>query len=171
MAKAAKTKDIEISDRLVNKIIRDILEKYSELETARGSFMNRARRIREGIQGVVDEAAARGIPPKLTKLTIKIEQAQKKLQAMMAELDAEERKLLKRIVVAHGDKAQLQLFNDLPPAVAAPKEVVIADSKAEKKPPKAKKAKGVTGEELAQADQAAGKSAAVEDMPEAATLQ
>ena len=170
MAKAAKSKDVEISERVVNRIIRDILEKYSELETARGSFMNRARRIREGIQGVIDEAAARGIPPKLTKLTIKIEQAQAKLQAMMAELDAEERKLLRKIVVAHGDKAQLQLFNDLPPAVAAPEEVVIPDEKAEKKPKAAKKAKGVTGEELAQADKAAAKAADM-DLPEVATLQ
>lgn len=151
MAKPAKTAEIEVTPRVVNKIISDILEKYADLESARGSFMNRARRIREGIQGVVDGAAARGIPPKITKLTIKIEQTQAKLQAMMAELDGEERKMLRKLITAHGDKKQLALFADLPDAVKAPKEdVVVVDDK-----PKKKKGPGATGADISTAAEAA----------------
>src|SRR5262245_52845370 len=143
MAKQAKSAEIEVTPRLVNKLVGGILEKYSELETARGSFMNRARRIREGIQSVLDEGAARGVPPKLMKLMIKIEQHQTKLQAMIAEFDSEERKLLKKIVVARGDKKQLALFNDLPEAVKPPKEVVVAADAKEKR--SKKKGNGATG--------------------------
>lgn len=146
MAKSAKATDVEITPRIVNKIIGDILEKYADLESTRGAFMNKARRIRDGIQTVIEGAAARGIPPKITKLTIKIEQTQAKLQSLMAELDGEERKLLKRIVVAHGNKKQLALFADLPEAVRPPKAVVV-----ELKP----KRKGASGADIEAAEKAA----------------
>jgi hypothetical protein len=42
----------------------------------------------------------------------------------MAELDAEERKQLKKILVALGNKAQLRLFDDLP-EVTKPIPVVV----------------------------------------------
>jgi hypothetical protein len=138
MAKNAKQVEIEVTPKLIKKLISDILAEYGELESARGAFMNRARRIRERIGSHIEGAAARGIPAKISKLTIKIQQTQIKLQGLMAELDSEERRLLKRIITAHGDKAQLQLFADLPPALKPPKEVVIEAAKGTKKPPKRK---------------------------------
>lgn len=152
MAKSAKSAEIEVTPRVVNKIIGDILGHYADLESARGSFMNKARRIREHIQSVVDGAAARGIPPKLTKLTIKIEQTQAKLQSLMAELDSEERKLLKKVITAHGNTAQLKLFDDLPPAVKAEKPIVVEDTK---KKARAKKGEGATGADIDAAEKAA----------------
>jgi hypothetical protein len=153
MARSAKTTDIEITERVANKLIGDILSKYADLETARGQFMNQARRIREGIQSVIDGAAARGIAPKITKLTIKIEQTQAKLQGLMAELDAEERKQLKKILVAHGNKAQLRLFDDLPEAVRPPPVVILSGGRTPKHP---KDRKGVSGADLEKAAVEAG---------------
>lgn len=155
-AKVAKNAGVEVSPRVVNRIIGDILSHYADLESERGKFMNRARRIREGIQSVIDGATARGIAPKITKLVIRIEQTQQKLQSLMAELDSEERKDLRKIVVAHGNKAQLSLFNDLPPA-PKPEQPVLIETKSRKKHPEAaaskpngdeKKLQGASGADI-----------------------
>ena len=153
MAKPAKAAQVvEVTPKIVNGLIKLILESHSDLESARGSFMNKARRIRETIQATIDSGAARGIPPKMTKLMIKIEQLQAKLKTNLAELDSEERKLMKRIVIAHGSKEQLALFSDLPEAAKPEKPVVIKETKA--KGGKGAKATGekvhpgVTGEDL-----------------------
>lgn len=85
--------------------------------------------------------AARGVPPKLTKLLHGIERTQTKLRSQLAELDAVERKLMKKLATAHGDKAQLSLFADLPAADGP--EAVVIETKS-----KGKKRRGVAGDEI-----------------------
>ncbi|MES2695098.1 MAG: hypothetical protein V4773_16615 [Verrucomicrobiota bacterium] len=144
MAKSAKaTAEVDISDRMVNKFVRDMLEQYELIESARGSYMNKARRHRETMTTVLEGLAARGVPQKVGKLHIKIIQAQGKLKDMLAELDAEERKIAHKMAKAQGKSEQLALFKDLPPAEAAPE----VEAK-EPKEPKPKKQPGATGKDI-----------------------
>jgi len=115
MAKAAKQQDVEVTSKLVNGIIKDVLEGFEKIESSRGKHMNNARTQRELIAAVYERAAAHGIPQKVMKIQIKIEQLQAKLTGLITELEAENRKMLQKVVKAHGDKAQMALFNDLPP--------------------------------------------------------
>ena len=49
MAKAAKSVEVEITDRMANKFVKDILEHFENIESARGTFMNKARRERDAM--------------------------------------------------------------------------------------------------------------------------
>ena len=114
MAKAAKSGNIEVTPRLVNGVIKDVLDKFDVIESARGTYMNAARRQREGISAVYERAAQQGIPQKVMKLQIRIEQTQTKLSSLITELEGEERAMLEKVVRAHGERTQLALFPDLP---------------------------------------------------------
>lgn len=119
MAKAAKSGNIEVTPRLVNGVIKDVLDKFDVIESARGTYMNAARRQREGISAVYERAAQQGIPQKVMKLQIRIEQTQTKLSSLITELESEERAMLEKVVRAHGEKTQLALFPDLPAGAKA----------------------------------------------------
>ena len=119
MAKAAKSGNIEVTPRLVNGVIKDVLDKFEVIESARGTYMNAARRQREGISAVYERAAQQGIPQKVMKLQIRIEQTQTKLSSLITELEGEERAMLEKVVRAHGEKTQLALFPDLPAGAKA----------------------------------------------------
>jgi uncharacterized protein YukE len=128
MAKAAKQQDVEVTPKFINGILKDVGEANEQIDSARGKYMNAARRQRELIAAVYERAAAQGIPQKVMKLQVKIEQLQAKLTGAITELEAENRKILHKVVKAHGDKAQLALFSDLPPL---PKEPKAKKAKAE----------------------------------------
>jgi uncharacterized protein YukE len=121
MAKAAKQQDVEVTPKFINGILKDVGEANEQIDSARGKYMNAARRQRELIAAVYERAAAQGIPQKVMKLQVKIEQLQAKLTGAITELEAENRKILHKVVKAHGDKAQLALFSDLPPLPKEPK--------------------------------------------------
>ena len=70
MAKNVKDNEPEITERLVNGLIRDVLGEQANLESARGAYMNKARRIREAIGGIFERGASKGIPQKIMKLKI-----------------------------------------------------------------------------------------------------
>jgi hypothetical protein len=117
MAKAAKSGNIEVTPRLVNGVIRDVLDKFDVIESARGTYMNAARRQRDAISTIYERAAQQGIPQKVMKLQIKIEQTQAKLAGLITELEAEERAMLEKVVRAHGVPTQMALFPDMPSGV------------------------------------------------------
>jgi hypothetical protein len=181
VAKTAKAKDpaADITGRVVNPLIKKILDEYGNLESARGSYMNKARRIRESIGRVLEEGVARGIPARVLKLQIKVEQTQAKLRAEVEALEKAEQYLLQAVVKAHDVAEQLALFKSLPRG-EKPKPIEVKkvnlDKKASAKSepvsdkPTEKKYPGVTGAELGDnvhtlkqaADQAAAKEAAEE---------
>ena len=70
MAKAAKSGNIEVTPRLVNGVIKDVLEAFDVIESARGTYMNAARRQRDEMATVYERAAQQGIPQKVMKLQI-----------------------------------------------------------------------------------------------------
>jgi predicted xylose isomerase-like sugar epimerase len=151
MAKAAKTVEVEITERMANKFVRDILERFENIESARGTFMNKARREREAMATIYEGMAARGVSQKAAKANIKIVRALEKIKGWMTELEAEDRKMTQRLAKAQGDKKQLMLFGELPPAPkptkeekAAAKEARKSEQTASGKPPK-----GASGDDLA----------------------
>jgi hypothetical protein len=116
MAKAAKTGNIEVTPRLVNGVIRDVLDKFDVIESARGTYMNAARRQRDAIGTIYERAAQQGIPQKVMKLTIRIEQTQSKLAGLITDLEEENRAMLEKVVRAHAVPTQMALFPDMPAA-------------------------------------------------------
>jgi len=147
MAKSAKaTPDIEITERMEAKFVKDVLEQHELIESARGSYMNKARRHRETIVTVLEGLAARGVPQSVSKLHIKVIQTQEKLKGLLAELDSEERKMAMKLAKCRG-KEQLALFADLPPA----EKPEVVEAAATKEPKAAAKAKGGKGKTKAKA--------------------
>jgi len=145
MAKAAKEVDLEITDRMANKFVRDILERYENIESARGTFMNKARREKEAMVTIYEGMAARGVSQKSAKTNIKIVRALEKIKGWVADLEAEDRKMVTKLAKAQGDKKQLLLFAELP--------AMAKQTKAEREE-KTKRHPGVTGEELTEAEAA-----------------
>ena len=130
MAKPAKSVEVEITERTANQLVKGILERFDNIESARGKFMNAARREREGMTAIYEQMAARGISQKVAKTEIKIVRLLERIKSLMAELAADERKMVQRIAKVRGDKQQLSLFADLP------------------KPPKPKKAEKATADNV-----------------------
>jgi hypothetical protein len=114
MAKPAKSVEAEVSDKDAKKFVAQILAHFDNIESARGTYMNRARRERDGMTAIYESMAARGVPQKSAKTNIKIIRLLQKAKALMAELEADEAKMAKKLAKAQGDKQQLLLWNDLP---------------------------------------------------------
>jgi len=116
MAKAAKAQEIEINEKMATKFVADIQERFERIESARGTYMNAARREREAMNTIYEGMAARGVPQKVAKIEIKIIQAMERIKGWMQDLEAEDRKMVQKLAKALGDKKQLMLFGELPPA-------------------------------------------------------
>jgi hypothetical protein len=129
MAKAAKAQEIEISEKTANKFVADIMERYERIESARGTYMNAARREREAMVTIYEGMAARGVSQKASKTEIKIVMALEKIKGWLQDLEAEDRKLVQKLAKAQGDKKQLLLFGELPPAPKPEKPVKAAKEK------------------------------------------
>jgi hypothetical protein len=137
MAKAAKSVEVEITERRAKKFLADVLEWFENIESARGKFMNAARRERDAMTVLYEGMAALGVSQKAAKTNVKIARALEKIKGWMADLETEDRKLAQKMAKAQGDKRQLMLFGELPAAPKPPRET--------------KKHPGVTGEELTEA--------------------
>lgn len=114
MAKPAKSADGEISEARANKFRADVLERFERIESAKGTYMNRARQEREAIQTMVEGLAAFGISNKAAKLNILIARTHERLIGLIADLEVEQRKQVQKLAKAQGDKRQMALFTDLP---------------------------------------------------------
>jgi hypothetical protein len=119
MAKAAKHREIEISERDAARLKSKILDCYEAIESARGKFMNLARRERERMTTTYESMAALGVSQKAAKTNIKIIRAMAKIKGWIADLEAEESKMAQKLARAQGDKQQLMLWGDLPKAKKA----------------------------------------------------
>jgi hypothetical protein len=124
MAKAAKSPaESEVPDRVINKAVKDILDRYSNIESARGRYMNAARAERDAMATVYENLAARGVTQKAAKCEIKIIQLIEKIHGLVAELESEDRKMVEKMAKAQDDKKQLSLMLDVP----KPKKEAKAD--------------------------------------------
>lgn len=120
MAKAAKSQPTEtdVPDRVINKAVKDIMERFANIETARGRYMNAARAERDAMATVYENLAARGIPQKAAKAEIKIIQLMNKIDGLFADLEEENRKLVEVMAKAQDDQKQMSLLLEAPKAKA-----------------------------------------------------
>jgi hypothetical protein len=129
MAKQAKHVELDIPDRVITKAVRDVLDRYANIESARGTFMSAARIERKAMTEVYQSLAARGIPHRVAKTEIKIIQLIDKINSLMAELELEDRKMVAKMARAQEDNRQLSLFGDdlMPPKKSRAKKPPKAD--------------------------------------------
>jgi len=134
MAKAAKSVEVEITDRMANKFVKDILERYDTIEDARDKLKRVTERERDGMNTIYEGLAARGVSQKAAKTEIKIVRALEQIKGWVSDLEIEDRKMVEKLAKAQGDKRQLLLFGELPPL---PKASKAKAEKAEKEEPAA----------------------------------
>ena len=121
MAKPAKTPDVEVTDKMASKFVKDILAHYDNIATAQGRYMNAARRERDAMTSIYEMMASRGVSQKSAKTNIKIIRALEKIKTWMADLEADDLKMAQRLAKAQKDKRQLMLFGELPKQTKEPK--------------------------------------------------
>jgi hypothetical protein len=114
MAKAAKQVEGEISERVTKSFVKGVLDHYENIESARGKFMNSARKERDAMTALYEGMAARGVSQKASKTEIKIIRAIERIKGWVAELEAEDRKMVQKLAKAQGDKKQLSLLLEVP---------------------------------------------------------
>ena len=121
MAKAAKSVEVEITERMANKFVKDILERYDTIDDARDKMKRVTERERDGMNTIYEGMAARGVSQKAAKTEIKIVRALEQIKGWVADLEIEDRKMVERLAKAQGDKRQLLLFAELPAMPKKPK--------------------------------------------------
>ena len=133
------------TDTQINASIRAIHVTHEEIESARGTYMNRARRLRERISAQVQTLVDRGANPKVVRLQVKIEQKLADVTKLMADLEAEERREAERFARARALPAQLALFAPTP----APRRTRAAAAPAAERPARQPRRRpGVRGDEI-----------------------
>lgn len=174
MAKEAKEVEVqhrEVTERAVKSMTKRIMERLENIESAKGRYMNAARKERDAMSEIYEGAAHEGIPQKLAKLHVKVLTKIEELKGLMSELEAEDQAFARKMAKLQADDGQLALWKTMPVLKVPPKikEAVAEKPKAEKPAkaadkPKAtkaaggskKKGSGATGADIAKADEAAG---------------
>ena len=89
--------------------VRNIEDRYAELASERGVYMQKCKRIREHMSDDYDRAVEQGIAKKLLKLIIKERGYERKIEALALDLEADERSELEMLTEALGDFGTLPL--------------------------------------------------------------
>ncbi len=97
----------------VQSAVRSIEQRYTELATERGAYMQKCRRIREDMSSNYDAAGLNGISKKLLQKIIKERDLERKIAGLTDDLEPDERSELEMLVEALGE------FGDLPLGKAA----------------------------------------------------
>ena len=113
MAKAAKHREPELGERAI-RALRTVHVCYENIESARGRYMNAARKEREHMQEQYEALAAYGVSQKSAKINVKIDRALARIKGWITDLEIEDRKMAQRIAKAQENKAQLSFWADLP---------------------------------------------------------
>ena len=93
----------------VQNAVRSIEQRYTELATERGAYMQRCRRIREDMSSNYDAAGLSGISKKLLQKIIKERELERKIAGLTDDLENDERMELEMLVEALGDFGELPL--------------------------------------------------------------
>ena len=118
MARAAS--ENSPSDGHVKEAVQNIEESYRKLDTERGIYMNKCKSIRGEMKEFYSDAANLGIAKKLLAKIIKERQYERKIDALTADLEPDERSELEMLVSKLGE------FADTPLGAAA---LAAAESK------------------------------------------
>jgi hypothetical protein len=113
MARKASENVNSPDDVDVQAAVKNIEERYQDLASERGTYMLKCRRIREGMANDYEAAGNRGISKKLLKKIIKERDYERKIDALTADLEPDERSELEMLV------EKLGAFADTPLGQAA----------------------------------------------------
>jgi len=113
MARKASENVNSPEDTDVQAAVKNIEERYVDLASERGTYMLKCRRIREGMANDYEAAGNRGISKKLLKKIIKERDYERKIDALTADLEPDERSELEMLV------EKLGAFADTPLGQAA----------------------------------------------------
>ncbi len=104
----------------VQRAVREIEDRYSELASEKGAYMLKCRRIRESMKSDYERASTRGISQKLLKLIIKERDLERQIDGLAVTLENDERSELEMLMEKLGD------FGTLPLGIAAIDKVKLA---------------------------------------------
>lgn len=113
MAKKANDATNSPADEDVQAAVKNIEGRYFDLASERGVYMQKCKRIREGMSDDYDRASDKGISKKLLKKIIKERELERKIEALTDDLEADERSELEMLV------EKLGAFVDTPLGKAA----------------------------------------------------
>jgi hypothetical protein len=147
MAKQVREAEPEFSARDVKALVKNVIDHYTAMESAKATYANRCMRERDAMGKLYEKAAQEhAIPQNVAKLHVKIVRKKDELIELMKELDAEEQAIARKMAKLQADPAQLALWNSLP-VLKMPKRAANENSK--------RKTPGVSGEDISAADESA----------------
>lgn len=111
MASSAKTAaPADYNGKTIDAFLKRVMVCHDEIDELTGSHMNRCGRVRKRIDGIVEEAKAKGIPSKIFKFNVKVELKKRSIQADKEKLENEEAIEARLVAEARDDKMQMSLF-------------------------------------------------------------
>jgi F0F1-type ATP synthase membrane subunit b/b' len=99
--------------------LKAIEECYGDLATERGKYMQKCKKIRESMSDEYDSAAKRGISKKLLKKIVKERELDRKIEALTADLEEDERSEMDMLMEKLGDFANTPLGKAAQAAMAS----------------------------------------------------
>jgi hypothetical protein len=83
MAKAAKAIEVEITDRMASKFVKDIFAHIENIDSARSKFKTSERKEKDGMQAIYEGMASARCQSEVCKLSIKIIRALEKIKGWL----------------------------------------------------------------------------------------
>lgn len=77
--------------------------------------MQAAQREREAMTAIYETMAQRGVSQRAAKTEIKIMRALERIKGWMADIEADDRRMVEKLAKLQGDKRQMLLFGELDP--------------------------------------------------------
>lgn len=87
----------------VKAAVRNIEERFADLASERGVYMQKCKRIREGMANDYDTAGNRGISKKLLKTIVKERELERRIAALSNELEIDEQSERDMLIEKLGD--------------------------------------------------------------------
>jgi hypothetical protein len=98
-------------DPTIVKPIVDKIEGFlADLDSERGSYMQRCRSIRDSMSSAYEEGKARGIPKKELRALVRTREKLRAARRVLDDLEPEQRQTVEMLAEAFGDAADLPLF-------------------------------------------------------------
>ena len=98
---------------VITACIKRVEELHGELETERGKFMLKCRRIRERMDTAYEEADTKGVPKREMRAAVRIRMKRKTAETELDKLEPDVREGVQKILREFGDAADLPLFQSV----------------------------------------------------------
>jgi hypothetical protein len=109
MARKANEATNSPDDTDVQAAVKNIEQRHEDLASERGTYMQKCKRIREGMANDYEAAGNRGISKKLLKTIIKERELERKISALTFELEPDERSERDMLIEKLGSFGELPL--------------------------------------------------------------